>query len=67
MEAIAVRINSVLNDKIKPAKNTTVLVGGVSRNKAVVNALKKRSGVNFIIPEYAEYAGALGAALTAAG
>jgi len=66
MEAVAVRINSILNDKIKPARDTTVLVGGVSRNKAVVNALKRRSGINFVIPEQAEYAGALGAALIAA-
>jgi predicted CoA-substrate-specific enzyme activase len=67
IEAIAVRINSVLNDKVKPDKNNTVLVGGLSRNKALVNALKKRSGISFIIPEQAEYAGALGAALIAAG
>jgi len=66
-EVVAVRVNSILNDKIRPDKNNTVLVGGVSRNKAVVNALKKRSGISFIIPEQAEYAGALGAALIAAG
>jgi activator of 2-hydroxyglutaryl-CoA dehydratase len=66
-EAVAVRVNSVLNDKVKPAKDSTVLIGGVSRNKAVISALKKRSGVEFIIPEHPEYAGALGAALIAAG
>jgi (R)-2-hydroxyacyl-CoA dehydratese activating ATPase len=67
VEAVAVRVNSILNDKITPAKDSTVLVGGVSRNKAVVAALKKRSGINFIIPEQSEYAGALGAAIIAAG
>jgi len=67
VEAVAVRVNSILNDKIKPAKDSTVLVGGVSRNKAVVAALKKRSGINFIIPEQSQYAGALGAAIIAAG
>ena len=67
IEAVAVRINSILNDKIKPAKDTTVLIGGVSRNTAVINALKRRSRINFLIPELAEYAGALGAALIAAG
>ena len=67
VEAVAVRVNSILNDKIKPAKDTTVLIGGVSRNKAIVAALKKRSGINFIIPEQSEYAGALGAALIAEG
>ena len=66
MEAVAVRINSILNDKIMPAKDTTVLVGGLGRNIAVVNALQRRSEIGFMIPEHAEYAGALGAALMAA-
>jgi predicted CoA-substrate-specific enzyme activase len=66
IEAVAVRINSVLNDKIRPDKNNTVLVGGLSRNKALVDVLKNRSGIGFIVPEQAEYAGALGAALIAA-
>jgi predicted CoA-substrate-specific enzyme activase len=67
IEAVAVRINSVLNDKIRPDKNKTVLIGGPSRNKALVDALKKHSDISFIIPENAEYAGALGAALMAVG
>jgi predicted CoA-substrate-specific enzyme activase len=67
IQAVAVRINSVLNDKVKPAKDSTVLVGGVSRNMAVIEVLKRRSGIDFVIPEQAEYAGALGAALIAAG
>jgi predicted CoA-substrate-specific enzyme activase len=66
IEAVALRVNSVLNDKIKPARDTTVLVGGVSRNAAVVEALKRLSCINFLIPEQAEYAGAIGAALIAA-
>ncbi len=66
-DMVAIRVNSILNDKIKPAKNTTVLIGGVSKNAGVVAALKKRSGINFLIPEQAEYAGALGAALIATG
>jgi benzoyl-CoA reductase subunit D len=64
-DAVAVRLNMVLNDKTVPAKNTTVLIGGVSKNVAVVNALKARSGIDFIIPEDAEYGGALGCALLA--
>jgi benzoyl-CoA reductase subunit D len=67
MAAVAVRISSVLNDKIRPAAETTVLVGGLCLNKALVAALKKRAGISFLIPEHAEYAGALGAALLAAG
>ena len=67
IEAVAVRVTSILNDKIRPDKNSTVLVGGVIRNKALVSALKKHSGINFIVPDYPEYAGALGAAVLAAG
>jgi predicted CoA-substrate-specific enzyme activase len=67
IEAVAVRLNSILNDKVRPPKEGALLVGGVSKNTAVVSALKKRSGIDFMIPEHAEYAGALGAALVAAG
>jgi benzoyl-CoA reductase subunit D len=63
--AIAVRLNMILNDKVAPAKDTTVLMGGVAKNTAVVNALKAISGINFIIPADAEYGGALGCALDA--
>jgi activator of 2-hydroxyglutaryl-CoA dehydratase len=65
--AVAVRVNSILNDKVKPDAKTTVLVGGLGRNKALVEALKKRAGIDFLIPEHAEYAGALGCAIIAAG
>ena len=64
--AMAVRINSVLNDKVKPGRDKTVLIGGVARNPAVMAALGERSGINFMIPDQPEYAGALGAALEAA-
>jgi predicted CoA-substrate-specific enzyme activase len=66
-EAVATRLNSILNDKFKPEAKGTVLIGGLSKNSGVVNALKKRSGIDFSIPEQAEFAGALGAALIAAG
>ena len=64
--AMAVRINSVLNDKVKPARDTTVLIGGVARNPAVIAALRERSAIDFMIPEQPEFTGALGAALDAA-
>jgi activator of 2-hydroxyglutaryl-CoA dehydratase len=38
-------------------------VGGVAKNSAFVKALKNLSKLEFAIPEDAEYAGALGAAL----
>ena len=66
IDAMAARINGVLNDKIIPEKETTVLIGGVARNRAVIAALKKRSGINFLVPEDPEFACALGAALIAA-
>lgn len=65
-QAMAVRINSVLNDKIVPDKKHTALLGGVAKNAGIVNILKKRSGIDFLIPEHAEFGGALGAALIAA-
>ncbi len=65
-EAVATRINAVLNDKVVPQKETTVLVGGLAYNRGVINALKKRSGINFMIPEKPEFACALGAALIGA-
>ena len=65
-EAMAVRINSILNDKIVPDKNSTLLVGGLAKHEGIVKALKKVSGIKFVIPEQPEYACALGAALIAA-
>jgi benzoyl-CoA reductase subunit D len=43
-----------------------VIFGGVTKNKAFMRGVKDRLGVEPVIPEYAEYAGALGAALFAA-
>jgi predicted CoA-substrate-specific enzyme activase len=62
-ESVATKLNAILNDKVVPESNKSVLIGGVSRNAGVVQALQKRSGINFLIPENADYAGALGAAL----
>ncbi len=65
-EAAAVKINSLLNEKITLQKDI-VLMGNVAKNTGLVNAIKKRSGANFLIPEKPEFGGALGAALVAAG
>jgi benzoyl-CoA reductase subunit D len=64
-ESVAVRLNSILNDKVGVSKDATVFIGGLAKNNAVVEALKKRSGVNFAIPDEPEYGTALGAALIA--
>ena len=42
-----------------------VLVGGVAKDVGFVASLNRKLGVNILIPEYPEYAGALGAAITA--
>ncbi len=65
-DAAAVKINSLLNEKITLQKDV-VLIGSVAKNTGLVNALKKRSGANFLIPKQPEFGGALGAALIAAG
>ena len=43
-----------------------VLVGGVAKDVGFIESLKRKLGINIFVPEYPEYAGALGAALTAA-
>jgi benzoyl-CoA reductase subunit D len=65
-EIVAVRLNAIIHDKVLPQKNRTVLIGGITKNTAVVDTLKARSGIDFIIPEDAFYGCAVGAALVAA-
>jgi predicted CoA-substrate-specific enzyme activase len=67
VKAMAGRCNAALNDKLVPTREDTVLIGGVTKNKAFVAALEALSGIRFVIPKEAEYAGAYGAALCAAG
>ncbi len=43
-----------------------VLVGGVAKDVGFVASLKRKLGVDILIPEYPEFIGALGAALVAA-
>jgi benzoyl-CoA reductase subunit D len=43
-----------------------ILVGGVAKDEGFVASLNRKLGVNVSIPEYPDYAGALGAALIAA-
>ena len=43
-----------------------VLVGGVAKDVGFVTSLKRKLGLNILIPEHPEFAGALGAALNAA-
>lgn len=62
-EAMASRIASMAARlEIKP---TIVLTGGVSKNKGLVKALEKHLNEHLEVPEQAQLAGALGAALMA--
>jgi predicted CoA-substrate-specific enzyme activase len=64
-EAVATRLSSMVNET--SLEKEVVFLGGVARNSGVVKALKTRIGIEFVVPEYPEYAAALGAAIIAAG
>jgi len=65
VDAAAVRVCMTLNDITIPARDHLVLFGGLSKNAAFVHALKAYAKAEFSVPDEAEYAGALGAALVA--
>ena len=65
-EACAWRANSTINDIYKPDKACVVLFGGMTKNGAFIKSLERISGIKFVIPAEAEYAGAIGAAAVAA-
>ena len=62
IDAIANKISATVNLTTIDRDNI-VLIGGLAHNEAIVNALKKRMGVDFLIPKEPEMACALGAAL----
>ncbi|MDR3295236.1 MAG: acyl-CoA dehydratase activase [Clostridiales Family XIII bacterium] len=62
-----IRVTNSINDITVPRLDKVVLLGGLTKNTAFVKALNARSKIEFAIPEDAEYGGALGAALYAAG
>ena len=63
--AAAARVSSVINDITHPSVERVALIGGLANNKAFVKALESLTGIRFIVPDDAGYAGALGAALAA--
>jgi benzoyl-CoA reductase subunit D len=64
-DAMADRVSSMVHRLgINPE---VVLVGGVAKDVGFLDSLKRKLGVNILVPEFPEYVGALGAALTAAG
>ncbi|MBN1976555.1 MAG: 2-hydroxyglutaryl-CoA dehydratase [Anaerolineae bacterium] len=64
-EAIAARVATMLG-RI-PVKDAVVLTGGVARNAGVARMLEERLGHAIVVPQQAQLAGAIGAALVAAG
>ena len=64
-DAMADRISSMVQRLgVNPE---VVLIGGVAKDVGFVASLKRKLGIDISIPENPEFAGALGAALTAAG
>ncbi len=62
-DAMADRISSMVHRLgVNP---DVVLIGGVAKDVGFVASLKRKLGIDLLIPDYPEYAGALGAALTA--
>ena len=62
-DAAAVRVCMTINDITIPALDKVVLFGGLTKNAAFVKALESYAKVGFVVPEEADYAGAIGAAL----
>jgi benzoyl-CoA reductase subunit D len=63
-DAMADRISSMVHRLgVNP---DVVLIGGVAKDVGFVASLKRKLGVDVLIPDFPDYAGALGAALTAA-
>lgn len=61
--SIAKRVSSLA--KRAGIKDKIVMVGGVARNKGVVEAMRNAIGMDIIVPENAQLTGALGAAIYA--
>jgi benzoyl-CoA reductase subunit D len=62
-DAMADRISSMVHRLgVNP---DVVLVGGVAKDVGFIASLKRKLGIDILVPEYPEFAGALGAALTA--
>jgi activator of 2-hydroxyglutaryl-CoA dehydratase len=62
-EAIAARVATMLG-RI-PVQDAVVLTGGVARNAGVARMLEEKLGHAIVVPEQAQLAGAIGAALIA--
>jgi len=64
IKAVAVRAANIMNDLTIPSNKFPVLIGGLTKSAAFVNALETALGLKFHIPDNAEYAGAIGAVIS---
>ena len=64
VKAVAVRAASVANDLTLQSNEHAVLIGGLSKNMFFVRVLERILGYEFLIPEDAEFCGAIGAAIS---
>lgn len=62
-DALAGRIASLA--RIVGLEKDLVMVGGMAKNVGFIDSLKRETGMEVIVPEEPEYAGALGAAIAA--
>lgn len=65
-KAAAVRAATVLNDIILQDTRHVLFTGGLAKNGAFMDALYRRYGMEYTVPEYPEYVCAIGAAIIAA-
>ena len=61
--AAATRAATVLEDLTASYGDKVALIGGLAKNKAFVSALEASLGLKFVVPEDAEYCGAVGAVM----
>ena len=61
--AVATRAATVLEDLTAPYGDKVTLIGGLAKNNAFVSALEAALGLKFVVPEDAEYCGAIGAVM----
>jgi len=64
VKAVAVRAANVMNDLTKQSNGRAVLMGGLTKNALFVRLLEELLGFKFLIPDDAEYSGAIGAAIS---
>ena len=65
---VGYRLNAILHDKeVPPEGGKVVFLGGLSRNKAVADVLRRRSGAVIVVPDGSYFGCAIGAAIKAAG